>query len=61
MARRDSGPSVKDKHLHEKLRDEGNSKKKSKRITNAAPTPPGRASAARAAAGTTETGEVPEL
>jgi ribosomal protein S21 len=37
MARRDSGPSVKDKHLYEKPRDEGNSKKKSARITSAAP------------------------
>ena len=30
------GPSVKDKKLYEKLRDEGNSKSKSARITNAA-------------------------
>ncbi len=36
MARRDPGPSVKDKHLYEELRDEGNSKEKSARIANAA-------------------------
>jgi hypothetical protein len=30
------GPSVKDKKLYEKLRDEGNSKEKSARIANAA-------------------------
>ena len=36
MARKDPGPSVKDKHLYEKLRDEGNSKEKSARISNAA-------------------------
>ena len=30
------GPSVKDDHLYEKLRDEGNSKEKSARIANAA-------------------------
>jgi Rho termination factor, N-terminal domain len=30
------GPSVKDKALYEKLRDEGNSKEKSARISNAA-------------------------
>ena len=33
---RDPGPSVKDKKLYEKLRDEGNSKEKSARIANAA-------------------------
>jgi hypothetical protein len=36
MPRRDPGPSVKDKDLYEKLRDEGNSKNKSARIANAA-------------------------
>jgi hypothetical protein len=36
MPRRDPGPSVKDKHLYEKLRDDGNSKGKSARIANAA-------------------------
>ncbi len=36
MPRRDPGPSVKDKELYEKLRDEGNSKQKSARIANAA-------------------------
>lgn len=36
MPRRDPGPSVKDKELYEKLRDEGNSKEKSARIANAA-------------------------
>ena len=30
------GPSVKDDHLYEKLRDQGNSKEKSARIANAA-------------------------
>jgi hypothetical protein len=35
-ASRDPGPSVKDKQLYEKLRDEGNSKNKSARIANAA-------------------------
>ena len=30
------GPSVKDDHLYERLRDEGNSKEKSARIANAA-------------------------
>jgi hypothetical protein len=35
-ARRSPGPSVKDKALYEKLRDEGNSKEKSARISNAA-------------------------
>jgi len=34
--RRDPGPSVKDKHLYEELRDEGNSREKSARIANAA-------------------------
>jgi len=36
MPGRDPGPSVKDKHLYEELRDEGNSKEKSARIANAA-------------------------
>jgi hypothetical protein len=36
MPKRDPGPSVKDKELYEKLRDEGNSKEKSARIANAA-------------------------
>lgn len=36
MPARDPGPSVKDKHVYEKLRDEGNSKQKSARIANAA-------------------------
>ena len=36
MPTRDPGPSVKDKQLYEKLRDEGNSKQKSARIANAA-------------------------
>ena len=36
MPRRDPGPSVHDKHLYERLRDEGNSKEKSARIANAA-------------------------
>jgi hypothetical protein len=36
MPRRSPGPSVKDKHLYEELRDEGNSKEKSARIANAA-------------------------
>jgi hypothetical protein len=35
-ARKSPGPSVKDKKLYEKLRDEGNSKQKSARIANAA-------------------------
>jgi hypothetical protein len=35
-ARRDPGPSVKDKELYEALRDEGNSKQKSARIANKA-------------------------
>jgi hypothetical protein len=34
--RKSPGPSVKDKKLYEKLRDEGNSKEKSARIANAA-------------------------
>lgn len=34
--KKDPGPSVKDKELYEKLRDEGNSKEKSARIANAA-------------------------
>lgn len=36
MPRRDPGPSVKDKRVYERLRDEGNSKEKSARIANAA-------------------------
>jgi hypothetical protein len=36
MPTRDPGPSVKDKHVYEALRDEGNSKEKSARIANAA-------------------------
>jgi hypothetical protein len=36
MPQRDPGPSVKDKKLYEKLRDEGNSKNKAARIANAA-------------------------
>ena len=36
MPRQDPGPSVKDKELYERLRDEGNSKEKSARIANAA-------------------------
>jgi len=36
MPAQDPGPSVKDKELYEKLRDEGNSKEKSARIANAA-------------------------
>ena len=35
MPGRSPGPSVKDKHLYEELRDEGNSKEKSARIANA--------------------------
>ena len=34
--RKDPGPSVKDSHLYEALREEGNSKEKSARIANAA-------------------------
>lgn len=36
MPQKDPGPSIKDKELYEKLRDEGNSKEKSARIANAA-------------------------
>ncbi|MGH8962178.1 MAG: DUF7218 family protein [Jatrophihabitantaceae bacterium] len=36
MPQRSPGPSVKDKKLYEKLRDEGDSKQKSARIANAA-------------------------
>jgi hypothetical protein len=36
MPKRTPGPSVKDPELYEKLRDEGNSKQKSARISNAA-------------------------
>ncbi len=36
MPKREPGPSVKDKKLYEKLRDEGSSKEKSARIANAA-------------------------
>jgi hypothetical protein len=36
MPKRDPGPSVKDKKLYEKLRDEGSSKEKAARIANAA-------------------------
>lgn len=36
MPRQDTGSSVKDPELYEKLRDEGNSKEKSARIANAA-------------------------
>ncbi|MGI5186661.1 DUF7218 family protein [Promicromonospora sp. CA-289599] len=36
MPKRDPGPSVKDKELYEKLRDDGSSKEKSARIANAA-------------------------
>jgi hypothetical protein len=36
MPKKSPGPSVKDKDLYEKLRDEGNSKNKSARIANAA-------------------------
>jgi hypothetical protein len=36
MPRREPGPSVKDKKLYEKLRDEGNSKEKAARIANQA-------------------------
>jgi len=35
MPRKSPGPSVKDKKVYEKLRDEGNSKQKSARIANA--------------------------
>lgn len=36
MPRREPGPSIKDGHLYERLRDEGNSQEKSARIANAA-------------------------
>ena len=36
MPQRDPGPSVKDKKLYERLRDEGTSKKKAARIANTA-------------------------
>lgn len=36
MPKREPGPSVKDKELYEKLRDDGDSKEKSARIANAA-------------------------
>jgi len=36
MPRRDPGPSVKDKKMYEALRDEGASKEKAARISNAA-------------------------
>jgi hypothetical protein len=36
MARKDPGPSVKDKKVYEALRDEGASKEKAARISNAA-------------------------
>lgn len=36
MPKKDPGPSVKDKKLYAKLRDEGNSKQKAARIANAA-------------------------
>jgi hypothetical protein len=36
MPKKDPGPSVRDKKLYEKLRDEGNSKQKAARIANAA-------------------------
>lgn len=36
MPRRDPGPSVKDKEMYEALRDEGASKEKAARISNAA-------------------------
>lgn len=36
MPTEDPGPSVKDKELYERLRDEGNSKEKSARIANEA-------------------------
>lgn len=34
--KKDPGPSIKDKELYEKLRDDGNSKEKAARIANAA-------------------------
>ncbi len=36
MPKKSPGPSVKDKKLYEKLRDEGNSKQKAARIANSA-------------------------
>lgn len=36
MPKDDPGPSVKDTHLYEKLRDDGSSKEKAARIANAA-------------------------
>ena len=36
MPRRTPGPSVKDKHLYESLRDDGASKEKAARVSNAA-------------------------
>jgi len=36
MPRKDPGPSVKDKDMHESLRDDGASKEKGARIANAA-------------------------
>jgi hypothetical protein len=36
MAKNDHGPSVKDDHLYEELRDDGASKEKAARIANAA-------------------------
>ncbi len=36
MPKKDPGPSVKDKKLYERLRDDGNSKQKAARIANAA-------------------------
>lgn len=36
MPRQSPGPSVKDKHLYERLRDEGESKQKAARIANSA-------------------------
>lgn len=36
MPKREPGPSVKDKELYEKLRDDGSSKEKAARISNAA-------------------------
>ncbi|HLV04236.1 Rho termination factor N-terminal domain-containing protein [uncultured Georgenia sp.] len=45
-AKRDPGPSVKDKELYEELREEGSSKEKAARIANAA------ANASRSSVGT---------
>ena len=36
MPKKDPGPSVKDKRLYDRLRDDGNSKQKAARIANAA-------------------------